>query len=266
MPSTLSDTDIHTHIQAGINAGALPEPTPNTALIIYLDDNTAVDDTAMGIVMCEPTSDTAFGYHYFFSTSAGHPCYYAMIPSLTDSCLKESCPGGDSTCSLSVSELQVDRLTQVTSHEFAEMTTDPEVNAWYDDSAGENGDICNGESAVISVGPNAWTVQRIYSRDDDINSNGASYCVASAPSPEPRLSPGPTSHPAVASRAERIPPVDRLLPLPAHLFDVKTGSVTVKEEEMRAFARRLFFPVRPEHVLGDLPGFLRQASDMLGGK
>ena len=44
-----------------------------------------------GLVLCEPTHDTAFGYHSFFHTAAGHPFYYAIIPSLTDGCLHNSC-------------------------------------------------------------------------------------------------------------------------------------------------------------------------------
>ena len=40
--------------------------------------------------MCEPAGDNAFGYH-FFTTTAGHEFYYAVIPALTDTCLKESC-------------------------------------------------------------------------------------------------------------------------------------------------------------------------------
>lgn len=76
------------------------------------------------------------------------------------------------------------------SHEFAEMATDPQLNAWVDPKKGENGDICNGESDVLTVGGNSWTVRKTYSKYDDINSNGTFYCLAQAPSPKPRLAPG----------------------------------------------------------------------------
>jgi hypothetical protein len=92
------------------------------------------------------------------------------------------------------SEAQEQRLTQVASHEFAEMTTDPQLNAWVDPVKGENGDICNGESDIITVGTHTWTVQRIYSKYDDIRSEGKAYCLSQAPAPEPRLSPGPAPH------------------------------------------------------------------------
>ena len=55
----------------------------------------------------------------------------------------------------------------------------------------ENGDICNGVAASITVGPNTWTVQCIYSKSDDVNTNGTTYCVPSTPNPIPRVPGGP---------------------------------------------------------------------------
>jgi len=104
---------------------------------------------------------------------------------------QNSCPGQNAGCSLSLGETQEQRQTQVASHEFAEMVTDPELNAWLDAKAGENGDICNGESATITVGANTWTVQRTYSTADDIASQGESLCLATAPAPILALKPGP---------------------------------------------------------------------------
>ncbi len=193
VPGTLTDSNIRRIIQTAITGGILPEPTPpsSIALIIYLDENTGVNDPAGGLVLCEATNDTAFGYHQFFTTAAGTPFYYSVVPALGDTCLAESCPGNDAGCSLHLFESQEQRLTQVASHEFAEMTTDPELNAWVDPVNGENGDICNGQTDTITVGANTWTVQRIYSKYDDMRSSGALYCLGQAPSPEPRLSRGP---------------------------------------------------------------------------
>jgi hypothetical protein len=145
--------------------------------------------------MCESTSDNAFGFHFDFVTRAGNEFYYAVIPGLDDNCIKNSCPGGDGSCSLKLTQTQEQRLTQVTSHEFAEMITDPKfTQGWYGTSSDENGDICNGESATITVGPNTWTVQRQYSKIDDENSNGTNFCVVSASNP-------------IALRADGPPPV-----------------------------------------------------------
>ncbi len=193
VPSALTDPTIRATIQSAIDQGGLPEPgsPSNMALIIYLDENIGINDPADQLVLCEPTNDNAFGYHDFFTTSAGHKFYYAVIPGLSDVCLQESCPGNDAGCSLHLAETQEQRQTQVASHEFAEMTTDPELNAWVDPKAGENGDICNGESATITVGANIWTVQRIYSKADDMATKGQSYCLATASAPISPLKPGP---------------------------------------------------------------------------
>ena len=267
VPSTLTDNAIHGILQVAINAGVLPEPgnPSNNAVIIYLDESIGINDPGNPVgplVLCEPTNDSAFGYHNFFLTAAGHPCYYAVIPGLTDACLKESCPL-DVGCSLHLSETQEQRQTQAASHEFAEMTTDPQINAWLDDANGENGDICNGEPDLLTVGPNTWTVQRIYSKYDDNQTNGASHCRSQAPSPEPRLSPGPAARPAALARAQTMPSFERLLPLPSVRFDANSLSVVLDDQEVRAYTQKLFEPLRPEHALADLPGFLHQVADTL---
>jgi hypothetical protein len=187
--SQLDNAGVQSAIQSAIDAGTISEPPANNTsdvLIVFLDESIEINDTANGLVLCEPKGDTAFGYHDFFTTTAGNPFYYAIIPALDDTCIQESCPGGDSTCSLSINESQEQRRTLVTSHEFAEMTTDPQLNAWYDPQNGENGDICNGETDTITVGSNTWTVQRTYSKYDDEQTNGATYCLATAPSPVPK--------------------------------------------------------------------------------
>jgi acylphosphatase len=192
VPATISDSQIHLIIQAAIDSGTLPEPPPNnatTALLIYLDETVAVQDVNLNIVMCEPFGDNAFGYHKFFKTARGNNCYYAVMPALDDNCIQRTCPGG---CSLNLNQTQEQRRTQVTSHELAEMLTDPEFpTGWFGPTSDENGDICNGESATITLGANTWSVQRIYSKSDDIKTNGAGFCLASAPSPIPPLPGGP---------------------------------------------------------------------------
>jgi hypothetical protein len=183
----MSDADIHTEIQALIDERALPEPsTPsNMALMIFLDDSIEIKDEQLGIVMCEPTGDNAFGYHNSFTTTAGNKFYYSVIPALDDGCLKESCPH-DAGCSLQLAASQEQRRTQVASHEFSEMVTDPELNAWLDAENGkENGDICNGRNATITIEGRTWTVQQMYSHADD--ENGAAACIVGAPQPIPSL-------------------------------------------------------------------------------
>jgi hypothetical protein len=264
VPSQLTDAGIHTIIQSCIDAGVIPEPSSPSriAFMIFLAEGIGVSG---GPVMCEPSGDTAFGYHSFFTTQGGHRFYYAVMPALDDACLHNSC-GLDAGCSLHLAETQEQRLTQVTSHEYSEMVTDPELNAWFDGSTGEeNGDICNGESGLITVGANTWTVQRMYSKADDVASNGATTCILEAPNPIPKLSPGPTAGLSAAARMHLLPAgsLDRLLPLPAVHFDVNTAKVMRDVSEHRRYANGLFAPLEPEHLFGDFPAFLRQVADLL---
>jgi hypothetical protein len=186
----LTDTDIHASIQSMIDAGSLPEPASpsNMALLIFLDETIEINDPNLGVVMCEAQHDTAFGYHFFFTTTAGHKFYYSVVPSLNDNCLRESCPQ-DNACSLHLSQTQEQRQTQVASHEFSEMVTDPEITAWRDPNTGaENGDNCNGQSGTITIDGRTWTVQLMYSKTDDQNEQPA--CILGPPNPIPPL-PGP---------------------------------------------------------------------------
>ena len=185
----VTGTTIQNTIQSMINSGALPEPGPttNNVLMIHLDETTRVNDTALSVRMCEPTNDNAFGFHYFMTTSAGHLFYYAVIPSLDNTCITNTCGSGG--CSLSLSQTQEQRITQVASHELAEMLSDPDFpKGWFGPTSDENGDICNGQSDNIVVGKNTWMVQKIYSRYDDLH--GGTRCNSNPLAAEPML-PGP---------------------------------------------------------------------------
>ena len=137
--------------------------------------------------MCEPTSDSSFGFHESFITASGNVCAFAVVPSLIDSCLINACPD-ENRCALHLSQSQEQRQTQIASHELAEVFSNPHSNAWAQ-GALENGDICNGKSATLTIGQNVWTVQRIYSKWHDMNTNGSTYCVAEVPEPLPSLLP-----------------------------------------------------------------------------
>lgn len=264
VPSNLSGTDLRNTIQSCINAGALPEPTANTCLVIYLADELAVNDATDGIEMCEASNDNAFGFHTFFKTTAGNNFPFAVVPALTNACLTNSCPGNDAGCSLHLAETQEQRQTQVTSHEFSEMITDPELNAWYDaDNGAEVGDLCNGEAATLTVGSDSWNVQREYSKTDDLNSNGATFCLVDAANPIPKLIPGPASSLRAVARIQQIQALAKFLPLPPVHFDADKKTVTTDEKDFRAFTKGLFHPFHHSEFMAELPAFLRQFADVL---
>ena len=214
--------------------------------------------------MCEPTNDNAFGFHTFFTTTAGNPCYFAVIPGLTNACLTNSCPGNDLGCSLHLAETQEQRQTQVTSHEFAEMITDPELNAWWDSNTGaEIGDICNGESATITVGPNTWTVQREYSKTDDQQSNGATFCLVESPQPIPKITAGPGHSLTLVKRVHQLHSLAQFLPLPPVYFDAQKKKASTEEKDLHAFVHNMFRPLHHSDFMPDAPAFLRQFADVL---
>jgi hypothetical protein len=195
----LNRSDIESVFQTAINNNTIPEPTnPSNVYVLFLDDATGVNGTfgTDGIVMCEATNDSAFGFHFHFVTTAGNELFYAVVPGLTDTCLTNSCPGNDGGCSLHLGQTREQRQTQVLSHEFSEMITNPDVegNEGWSEPSGphENGDICNGQSGTIAVGPNSWNVQRMYSKFDDMQTNGATTCVLGSTFPLPSLLPACT--------------------------------------------------------------------------
>lgn len=268
VPANLDETSIHSTLQNLINTGAVPEPTGTglrravPVVMIFLADGIGVNSANLGAVMCEPSGDSAFGYHFFFTTAGGHNLYYAVIPGLTDACLTQSC-GNDAGCSLHLAETQEQRQTQVASHEYSELVSDPELSAWFEPGA-ENGDICNGEAATITVGANTWTVQRMYSKFDDINTNGASFCVVEPANPIPELAGGPASGLTAASRLRLMPPgtFDRLLPLPPFRHDAATATTQVTVEDRQRYVRQLFHPLDHAAVVGNLGSLLQEIGEV----
>lgn len=186
----LAEKDIHQILQTAIDNKTIPEPTNhNNVYVVFLDDLTGVKDRGLKVVMCEPKGDNAFGYHNVFTTAANNPCNYAMIPGLSDLCLNETCKGAPG-CSLQTTQTQEQRQTQVASHEFSEMISNPLGDAWFDDADGEeNGDLCNGLPGTITLSGRTWTVQRMYSKADDQNSQGNNICVLPPATPIPPLNP-----------------------------------------------------------------------------
>lgn len=269
IPSTLTRSTIQDIIQVGIDSNTIPEPSPSSRLVlfIYLDESITVNDPSGGIVLCEPTKDASFGYRDWFTTKAGHPFYYALVPSLSDACIKAVCPPTAKKCSLNLIETQEQRLTVVTSNFFAGMFTDPQLNGWYDPdpNTGDDGMICRGRTDSLTVGANTWLVQTTYSKYDDQQSNGALQCVTQAAEPEPALSNGPP--PTSPVKQHTIASTDRLLPLPPLSVDIKTRQVKVDPQELYLYAQRLFHPWRYEHIMPPyIPDLLRQLAEILEKK
>jgi hypothetical protein len=68
--------------------------------------------------------------------------------------------------------------------------SNPKGDAWFDDSDGEeNGDICNGLPGTITQAGRTWTVQRMYSKADDLATHGGAICILPPAQPIPPLLP-----------------------------------------------------------------------------
>jgi hypothetical protein len=250
VPKTLAVNDYRAILQSCINAGLLPEPANvNTTkngvpvVMIFLDQTVTINGG--GRQLNFPGAPDA-GYHEWLITTAGNPLLYAFH----------------------WYQANVADITWVASHEFAETLTDPLYNAWTPDSAGhEIGDYCDDNNFDFTVSGRQWVAQTIWS-----NANNA--CVSAAAAKLPPLHPGPFGAAGVALnrqgrgpstelRTASITPHDRVLPLPAVHFNHLTGSVETKDAELTAYARKLFYPLRHDHLFSDFPGFLHQAATVL---
>lgn len=120
-PAKLQDAQIQAEIRAQIAAGHLPPPDGNTAYVVF---------TPPGVEVFDRYGDNSvrdfYSYHDYSFGSGGFPyILVAYDPGLSD-------PG---------------QMTIYTSHELAEVVTDPEVTGadnqvgWYDDYYGEVTDI-----------------------------------------------------------------------------------------------------------------------------
>jgi hypothetical protein len=143
----VTDGQIQTALQTWITANTIPQATANTLYFVFLPPG--VTSVLGGDRSCQ----VFCGYHSHVGTSL----FYAVEPFIT-------CAG----CTFGQT---LDSLTKVSSHELCEAITDPALNAWFDNTTGnEIGDICN--QSVQKLGP--YTVQLEWS-----NANNA--CLLGPP-------------------------------------------------------------------------------------
>lgn len=264
-----TNQDIQNWIQILIDFHVIPDASPagrlgRNVMMIFLDDTIEVEDPGFlggqdgGLVMCEPNGDTAFGYHYFFKTNSGNPMYYGVVGALDDACLQESCPD-DNSCPLHLSQTQLQRITLAASHELGEMMTDPEpFSGWVP----EIGDSCAGTSETISVGANSWTVQPLYSVEDDLKTGGKTQCVGTKATPAPLQPGGPFAGVNLLGKY-RLGNLDRLLPLPRVYFDGNKKKLEMRERDLLRYYNRLVAPLRRTTLPKHLPRMMHQIADIL---
>ena len=164
----VTDAQVQTALQGWIAAGAVPATTANTLYFVFLPPN------VVSLLGTDRSCQTFCGYHNHIGG-----VYYALIP-------YANCNG----CQFPGQFL--DTLTEVSSHEFAEAVTDPALNAWWEDGAGDEiGDICNRQTTRMG----GYLVQTEWS-----NSQNACVVAGLPTASTPRES----SEPVVAWGANRL--------------------------------------------------------------
>jgi hypothetical protein len=181
--STIDDTSISAELTAQITAGQLPAPTQdasgnnNTYYAIFFPNGKTI--TQGGSSSCVGGGFVA--YHSTIPAGSNPEVYYGVHPDMQAS---SGCAGqgGASTA--------FGDQTAVASHELVETITDAEVGlatttapplAWYDQTNGEIGDICNGmPGQTIGSDMVTYWVQTEWS-------NSQQACIVSAPSSAPAV-------------------------------------------------------------------------------
>ncbi len=160
--TTIADASIQAELSSQISSGALPAPNDNTIYMIDFPKGKNITDPS-GSGSC--VSGGFCAYHGTFQIGAQN-VYYGVLPDMTGGCAT-GC-GGSTT---------FNNQTSVASHELIETVTDAEVGmatqlgpplAWYDNSNGEIGDICNGQQGTFVGGDGVtYTIQQEFSNQQN---------------------------------------------------------------------------------------------------
>ncbi|KAJ3307877.1 hypothetical protein HDU76_004299, partial [Blyttiomyces sp. JEL0837] len=164
LKAILDDTEIQTFLK-GLADGGTITPTANTFYAVHFQPGVT-------ITMGGSTSCVQFcAYHGTISYKSGY-IFYSVVPD----------QGGNCAGGCGSNSILLNNLCSVSSHELAEAITDAGVGlattnayplAWYDNTYGEIGDICNGQQGTFVGGDGVtYTVQKEWS-----NQKGA--CIVS---------------------------------------------------------------------------------------
>jgi hypothetical protein len=274
----LTDRDVRQKIQALITGGVIARPgTPTTVgVFVFLADNVNINDAndptppPKRHVTCL-SEGADFGYHDFFTTTKGDMLPYAVISSADDDCVRIACELAPARCPLSAQLSRLDRQTLVTSHELAEMFTNPNRGGWFDDQDGpdpgdEIADIAQKSiddpvAAGQITASRPWAVQKVYSASDA--AAGRDPAVVSAPSPLAKLAVAPAPRRVSLAAIHQLNKGAKILPLPDIHVDAAGRTMSRDVKDTRAFLKRLFDPHRPEDLVADLPTLLRHLADVV---
>jgi hypothetical protein len=157
--STITDAQVQAELKAQISAGHLAAPNANTYYAVYFPKGKKISQG--GSSSC--VSGGFCAYHGTVVQSSA-TWTYGVHPD------NSSGSGCDAGCGSSTA---FHNMSSVASHELIETVTDPDVGiattlssplAWYNNTYGEIGDICNGQQgAVVGTDGVTYTVQTEWS-------------------------------------------------------------------------------------------------------
>ncbi len=152
----LKDSDVGFVVTRAISSGQLPYDPSGAYFVLSSSDVSELSGFCK--VYC--------GWHTAATPSVGH-IRYAFVGNanrcLNACAIQTTSPNGNAG---------VDGMVSVVAHELDEMTTDPDLNAWYDSGGAENADKCawtfghyqyqvgNGSWANVSLGTRNYLIQR----------------------------------------------------------------------------------------------------------
>jgi hypothetical protein len=149
---TVTNAQIQAELDRVFTSGAAPAPDNDSLYMIYFPPSVTIDADGQ-----HKSCQSFCAYHHTFKRADGQLVYYGVIPDL-------DAPGCDTGCA--VVEDTFSNLTDVSSHEWIEATTDPGVGlgilSWYNDNLGEIADICDQQETVTGKVA-GFTVQKLWS-------------------------------------------------------------------------------------------------------
>jgi len=205
--ATITDAQIQSELLAQITAGHLPAPiidatgNPNTIFMIYFPPGKKI--TQGGSSSCVAGGFCA--YHGTTSTLlGGKNVLYGVLPDM------QAGSGCATGCGTSTT---FGNYTSVTSHELVEAMTDAFVGiatvfapplAWYDQTNGEIGDICNGQQGTYVANGTSYTIQLEFSNaaNNCVNfpvQTGPDFSVTATPASQTVTAGGGTSYTATST-------------------------------------------------------------------
>ena len=143
-----TDADVQAEVERGFTSGAWTYD-PNTMYAVF---------TGSGINLGGGFGTQYCAYHFFFVDGTGRNVRYAVMPYTADYPISHKVAGCSEIAILGSpnNDPAADAEVNVLAHEFAETATDPNGNAWFDQSGNEIGDLCNFNfGAVYATGSGA---------------------------------------------------------------------------------------------------------------